>query len=358
MITDSIWDVFPTSITILPTYRCNAACEQCCFESNPDVVGRLSRSQLLDSIREAKAAFPALKMIVFSGGECFLLKQDLYDAIALAHELGLTTRCVTNAFWGKTQKNAEAVVAKLLAAGVTEINISTGRDHQRWVPFPSVETAASALVAAGIPALVTVEADGKDSDCVRAAAESKIFVELLKTHPALFRLQQNVWMPFNTAFDPTRTSADNASIYEGCQQLYTNMVITPHAKLSSCCGLTFEHIPEMKLGDISRGLRSLAESQLDDFLKVWLAVDGPGTIMTRLFGDDVRDELKTVNHICHACVLMYKHPDVRAALRERAPEFVNEVMARFNLQVVLKSREVASLQSFANRKNNPVMEVA
>ena len=31
----------PTHLTILPTYRCTAACAQCCFESNPHVQGRI-----------------------------------------------------------------------------------------------------------------------------------------------------------------------------------------------------------------------------------------------------------------------------------------------------------------------------
>lgn len=344
-VSERIWETFPSSITILPTYRCNAACEQCCFESNPNIKHRLSRDELLNSIREAKSSFPALKLIVFSGGECFLLKQDLYDALSLSNELGLLTRCVTNGFWGKTVDSAQRTVQKLIESKITEINISTGTDHQKWVPFGSVENAVRALVDAGIRTLVTVEADSNQSDCVKLATDSELFKALLKEKPTLFRLQQNIWMPFNSEYDTSRRGDENASIYKGCDQLYTNMVITPHSKLSSCCGLTFEYIPEMKLGDISVGnLHSLASSQLDDFLKIWVAVDGPATIISRLFPETAGNDLSSVNHICQACVLMYKKPEIREALQARAHEFIPEIMSRFNLSVVLRAEELKSMQ--------------
>jgi hypothetical protein len=351
LVSDRVWETFPVSLTILPTYRCNAACEQCCFESNPKIKGRLSRSELLDSIRSAKDSFPALKLIVFSGGECFLLKQDLFDAIALASELGLMTRCVTNGFWGKSPELAKKTVEKLIESGVHEINISTGSDHQKWVPFASVETAASALVQAGITTLVTVEADSDESDCVKLAMASENFKKLLKEKPSVFRLQKNVWMPFNTKYDSSRRSQSNDAIYKGCDQLFTNMVITPHSKMSSCCGLTFEYIPEMKLGDINEySLKALASSQLDDFMKVWIAVDGPATIVKRLFPENSESILAKVNHICQACVLMYQNPEIRDAIRQRAHEFAPEIMSRFNLSVVLRSEEIRSMHNVKRPK--------
>ena len=135
----------PHTITILCTYQCTAACKQCCFESSPRVKGRLSLKTILDRISEAKSSFPGLRLVVFSGGEAFILKEDLYAAIAHATSLGLMTRIVTNGSWGKTSISAAAAVEKLIAAGITEINISTGLDHLEWVPLESVANAALAL---------------------------------------------------------------------------------------------------------------------------------------------------------------------------------------------------------------------
>src|SRR5689334_24955999 len=44
-------DVEPESVTLLPTYRCNAACRECCFESHPGIKHRMSREYLLLLIR-------------------------------------------------------------------------------------------------------------------------------------------------------------------------------------------------------------------------------------------------------------------------------------------------------------------
>lgn len=345
MITEKIWDVFPTTFTILPTYRCNAECEQCCFESNPRMTHRLSLEQIKAVISEARADFPALRVIIFSGGECFLLKDDLYASIRHATDLGLLTRCVTNAFWGKTPDAAKRTVARLLDAGITEINISTGADHQKWVPLSSVENAAEALVEAGIQTLITIESDGPDSDCIRTAFESPTVRNLLATRSHLFRVQQNIWMPFNGKFDPGRVRDDNSGIYEGCDQLFSNIVATPYARLASCCGLTLEYIPELKLGTFTEtGVKALALKQLDDALKLWLAVEGPGRIMQRLMGDGIAEKLRDVNHICHACVHMYRTEEVRQALRARIHEFLPEIVARFNLAITLKAVELERAQ--------------
>lgn len=338
MIVESIWSVFPTTLTILPTYRCNAACEQCCFESNPKLAHRLSLDEIKNLIGEAHSTFPALKVVVFSGGECFLLKSDLFESIRHATSLGLLTRCVTNGYWGKTERQASSTVDSLLEAGVTEINISTGVDHQKWVPFSSVENAARALVDKGINTLVTIEADGEDSECVKNAASSPTFKDLLLKAEGRFKLQQNIWMPFNGRFDPSRVQKSNESMYGGCDQLFSNMVATPHGRISACCGLTFEYIPELKTGYFrEESLRTLAERQLDDALKLWLAVDGPATIMKRIGGPEIVEKLRDVNHICHACAIMYKSPELRDLIRQRLPELLPEIVSRFNLATMLRA---------------------
>lgn len=63
----------PSTVTILPTYTCTAACKECCFESSPRIKERLSRDELFKSIDKAISDLLDLKLIVFSGGECFTL---------------------------------------------------------------------------------------------------------------------------------------------------------------------------------------------------------------------------------------------------------------------------------------------
>jgi len=329
--------IWPDTLTLITTYTCNAACTECCFGCNPNIRGRLSLQSMLSHIDEAHCGFPALKLVVFTGGECFLLKQDLYAAIGHAHQLGLMTRCVTNGFWGKTSTKCKQTVNHLVDAGINEINISTGLDHEEWVPLDSVVKAAAALVEAGVFTLITIEADTADSDCRRRILE-RPEIRRLHKQPKLFRVQSNSWMPFTVDHQSRINTIDRSALTGGCGQVFHNAVVTPNEELSACCGLTLEHIPEMKIGISGHG-GSLTEHyfrQYEDFLKIWLSVDGPYTIITRLLGDDdedaLRGELEEVVHICQACVLLHQSPHIRQLLRQRYREFVPEIMSRFYLE--------------------------
>ena len=122
--------IAPSTLTILPTYKCTAQCKECCFECSPDLRGRLSLEQILRRIDKAHAAFPFLKLVCFSGGECFTIGKDLDTAIAYAHGLALFTRCVSNGYWGSSLQAARKRVNPLAEAGLTELNLSTGDEHQ------------------------------------------------------------------------------------------------------------------------------------------------------------------------------------------------------------------------------------
>lgn len=148
----------PSSLTILSTYRCTAACRECCFESSPKIRGGIPPERILQYIDEAAETFaPTLKLIVFSGGECFLSGKNLDAAIARANSHGLAVRCVTNGFWAVTPERAEKRVLELKSAGLSELNISTGDEHQEFVPFERVVNAAIAAAANDIAALIVVE---------------------------------------------------------------------------------------------------------------------------------------------------------------------------------------------------------
>lgn len=327
----------PHTLTILCTYQCTAACKQCCFESSPRVKGRLSLQTILDRISEAKASFTGLRLVVFSGGEAFLLKDDLYTAIAHATVLGLMTRVVTNGSWGKSPATAATAVAKLITARVTEINISTGLDHQEWVPLDSVANAALALADAGIRTLVTVESDTPESNCMNEVRHYPLFARAIKT--GHLQIMGNSWMPFTEEAVGRVKDFDRTGLESGCSQIFGNIVVTPHDNLSACCGLTLEHIPEMRLGrNDGSNMRDLYGQQRDDFLKFWIHVDGPYKIVKRILGEEAEALLSDVSHICQACAILHKTPEVRERLLEEYPKYVEEVMTRFALTVQMNHR--------------------
>jgi MoaA/NifB/PqqE/SkfB family radical SAM enzyme len=331
--------ISPTSLTILCTYQCTAACAQCCFESSPHLSGRLDGATIRDRITEAKTAFPRLQLVVFSGGEPFLLKDDLVEAVAHCSTLGLRSRIVTNGSWAKRAARAEQTCERLREAGLTELNVSTGRDHQQWVDHGTVVNAARAAVAAGLRVLVTIETDTENSSCLESFRSDPRVIEL--SEHALFAFQANYWMPFHGDAPDRLQSADLSVLRKGCGQVFNNVVITPRDDVAACCGLTFEHIPEMHLGPCSDGgLAERYRSQADDFLKYWLKVDGPYSIIERLMGDEAPALLADVVHQCQACAVLHSSDAVGRALASRYEEFVPEVMTR---HVVATALDVASM---------------
>ncbi|EPC8411228.1 hypothetical protein ACR3AM_005648 [Bacillus thuringiensis] len=101
-------NVYPNCITIITTYKCTAACAECCFECNPKLIARVTLEQMKKFIKESKELFgEELKGVVFTGGECFLLGDDLVEVISYATKLGLVTRCVSNGYWGKNPRLAK-----------------------------------------------------------------------------------------------------------------------------------------------------------------------------------------------------------------------------------------------------------
>src|SRR5437764_1019746 len=125
----------------MPTFRCPAECRDCGTMSNPRDGARLPPAIMLDAIDQAAGA--GYDAVVFTGGEPTLAGHDLDRAIERATARGLTTRVVTNAHWARTLRAARRRVGQLMAVGLTEINLSTGDEHARFVPIRNIVGAAT-----------------------------------------------------------------------------------------------------------------------------------------------------------------------------------------------------------------------
>src|SRR3546814_13907772 len=109
--------------------------------------------------------------------------------------MGMSTRIVSNGSWAKRLVRAKEICNELKRAGLDELNISTGNDHQEFVPQESVVNAAESAIACDITTLITVETDTEDSDCYTSIRSDERVKELLKNRR--FHLASNFWMPFH-----------------------------------------------------------------------------------------------------------------------------------------------------------------
>ncbi len=335
----------PNSLTILPTYTCTAQCKECCFECSPHIKGRLSFQQIIDRINKAHAAFPFLQLVCFSGGECFILGKDLDKSIAHATSLGLVTRCVSNGYWAPNQEGARKRIDGVAAAGLKELNLSTGDEHQQWVPFESVANAAIAAAGAGIQTLIVVEGSREarfhQSDVLAHPAISEFLAE--SDFSSNLRVFENVWMTFHSDMEYTHEERTYKSC-SGCTNILDNFVATPSGQMAACCGLTMEHIPELKTGDGDiDDFATMYENQLADFLKIWISVDGPKKILQFAAEKDSSISVPISAHPCEACALLYKRPEIQKVLLDHYEEKVADVFTRFYLSRAVRRAAAAQV---------------
>lgn len=328
----------PHTLTILGTYRCTAECENCCFDSNPRIRRRLSCAEIVGFIDAAATQVPDLEMVVFSGGECFLLGKDLVTAVRRAAELGLGTRCVTNGYWARTPDAAHRRLWPLLTSGLNEVNISTGDFHQRWVDQETVINAAEASVHLGLRTVVMVE----------LTAHATVTGATLAAHPRMrallderqhtgFEIVESPWMPMDPLAaieqQPGRMlNRSNVHLKTGCKSIFTTLVLTPDHNVGFCCGLSRERIPELNgdPGVEAERLLDLVDEAARDFMKIWLFVDGPERILAWAASKDVDIAWENLYaHHCHACLRVFSDDAVRRVVAKHHRERVDDVLIRY-----------------------------
>jgi organic radical activating enzyme len=338
----------PDSITILPTYRCNAACPECCFESNPFVKHRMDLSSIVAFIDRIPIELPRVRYVVLSGGEVTLLRQDLVKVVEHLTRCGLGSRIVTNGHWGRTAESAEWWTSRLVQAGLGELNLSTGDEHQQFVPFESVARAAYSAVQAGLVTVLVVE--GHDNSSFREAdIRSHALIKEIMETPTWrdrFILMTNVWMPFHEATNVTNLNTKVRS--EPCKNIFENFVLNPYGKLLSCCGLTMEYIPELTIGNIKDpSLGDVYRSQFQDLLKLWIWLDGTEFIFQQaVVSGELEIEMDSP-HMCAICAQIHKDDRIRDVVAKLVIEnkeqilFRSLVKARVNGRVPIKSTRKA-----------------
>ncbi|RKG82743.1 radical SAM protein [Corallococcus exercitus] len=329
----------PETVTILPTYRCNAACAECCFESNPSIKHRMTRADLLRLVERVRTELPGVKYVVLSGGEVTLLREDLIAVIARLSELGLGSRIVSNGHWGRTDESAAWWVENLMTAGLSELNLSTGDDHVQFVPLDSVARAASHAARRGLTTLVVVE--GKDDARLKVTdiTGHPLVAECWATpeHRDRLLVMTNIWMPFHDESDIKNEKV--APDRKGCDNVFENFVVNPYGHLLSCCGLTMEYIPEMKIGQVeSLNLREAYTGQFRDLLKLWIWLDGTPYVLEQA-SERAGISLELVSpHQCSICAQLYQNDKLRAAARDLVLENAEQLLLRAMIKARLMGR--------------------
>lgn len=331
--------ILPKAITFLTTFGCTAACENCCFQCNPKYKKRMTLVEMERYLDLCLEEFPSVKMVVFSGGECTLLKQDLINMISYASSKGMRTRIVTNGWWAKSYSIADEKIKELKNAGLDEINFSTGDEHQEWIPFKNVRNASVATIRNGLLCAINVETkDGSNFDINKILKKDKVLHAITdftgsKDNKSSIHIERGIWAPINKKCkgNITYNNFKDSINFKRCEHIFSVIPINPYGEVLACCGITCENNPYLRLGNINReSIGVIYKRAYNDLLKLWLYTEGPASIASYINAKQGTNELQIEpSHACILCRNIFNNPKNIEILRNNSREFSSRVIFKY-----------------------------
>ncbi|MFC7384271.1 radical SAM protein [Sphaerisporangium rhizosphaerae] len=318
-------------LSIMPTFRCTAACTSCGTYSSPAERTVLNPQAIRAAIAEAHRL--GFGIVVFTGGEATLQRRDLLDAIAYATSLDLPTRLVTNAYWARSPQKAARVLDELMSAGLTEINYSTGDEHIRFVPIDRVAIAVVEAVKRRLPVHVMVELRAERAvtrDTVLGRPELRALSDAQRD---MVKVVESPWMPLDphqVESYPDGLATDSANISErpGCDSLLRTYTLQSDGRVAACCGLGMRAINELNVTTIDEPdfLGRAVQTAESDVLKLWIHSLGPDRVLQWAAEKDPSIQWQGMYaHHCQSCHRLYQDPKVRAVIQEHGHEMIGTV---------------------------------
>ncbi len=314
--------VAPRSFAIHVTYTCPLACAHCCFSSNPKNRDRLH----VDHVKATIDQLPdGIGLIAFTGGEPFLLGQDLVDLVARAASRRAVTRVVTSAYWARTPTVADRWLRRLGEAGLNELSISWDDYHEQFVDFQNIKIAWQSAKKLGISVgISTVQSANSKWNAERLRKELGVGLgvgeSLTCAESPLNLTGRAVEQLQDAGLRQQRTLGP-------CPYVLTGPTLSAKNKLLACCGCIPE-TNELVLDDDFQpeNLRSAIEKGMRSALLNWIFLRGPYSVMEWIGNRwDIPVPPKAeVGGNCEACARLFTTPDIRDHVNEAATE-----MAKF-----------------------------
>ncbi len=320
------------SLVFSVTYKCPIKCKFCGVNAGPHRRGKMSLEMMKGLIDEA-CALGTIELIVFTGGEPFLLGKDLYKAIEYAANKELLTRIVTNAYWATSPEKAFKVLSELKKAGLTEINYSCDDFHQEFIPLERIKWASEAAAEVGIPALIASK--GIKNSRIMPEYLEEFFGKKLTAYKEGCKNPTNFvytygatipvgWESENLSEEDLLWPNDEDNWNKPCKSVLESIVVDSDGNLSICCGIGSVEVPETAIGNVfEKPMADLILEANNDLIVNWLALQGPYGIMKFIQSraPDIPFKPRYVN-VCHLCHDIFSREETRAALSPTALEVI------------------------------------
>jgi organic radical activating enzyme len=320
-------NLFPArTLSIMPTWQCNASCANCGTYSHPKNKNHLKSEDVFSAIKKAKE--DDIQIVVFTGGEATLKLPDLLRYIEYSTSLGIATRLVSNCWWAKTISLADKTLSQLKIAGLHEINFSTGDEHTKFVSLNTVANAVIKSVEYGFHPYVMIELT-EGARVTKEHLTQALEIKNFSKHDHLTFIE-SPWTPV----DPFTTEKYDKKLYAnksnsanrgGCDSLFTTPTLQANGALAACCGIGMQQIDSLHMGSYHPEMPSFntqcAKAEQDIF-KLLVKHFGPEhTIaMAAEFNGSILWE-NMYAHKCQACIRLFSDEAIKNEILSREDYF-------------------------------------
>lgn len=304
------------------TQQCPLKCRHCCVESSPTKKVHLDLELALRAIEDV-ADIATMKMVSFVGGEPFLVRDSLTEAVGYAANKGLMTSTVTSAYWATSQETALRVLTPLKEAGLSRISLSYDDAHAEFVDERNLVFAYRAARQLDLSILVPVAVEPD----ARITAES--MTRLLGIGPKdsafarVYEFGVNSTGRARARSDEDRRIARRRGhdIYRGhCKSVLRQASVHPDGKIAPCCGV-IPYRDELRIADLREtGVGAAMDEAAENPLLRWIALEGPVSILKQVTADEDRPlEDTDFDGICHACDELFSNQRYLDLVKEALP---------------------------------------
>lgn len=335
--------IYPHTLSIITTHKCTAACDHCCFHCTPKLEKHIPVPNIHRYIEQATEV-DSLKLVVFTGGECFMLGSDLDEVVETASRNKFRSRFVSNGYWAASPGGARRRLEKLVARGLGEANFSTGDAHEKYVKPECVVNGAVAAAEMNLPVSIMIELRPGSTFDLDGFIEHPALRPHLEAHRV--SLHYSPWMRFKGCQELHYTehmidTYSRSRQGEGCSTIMKVIAINPDENLIACCGLTFEEIPDLHIGSLrKRTVGQILRETKDDFIKIWIHLQGPeGVLHYARTIDPSIPENNAMAHICEVCRFVYHDERVVKAITENPPPNRKEIVQQYVMSLLKRSHE-------------------
>lgn len=307
------------TLALIYTWKCNAACESCCYSCHPKRTEKIPLYKALSIVQEA-AKIDDIQHLSITGGEPFIYLDDVKEILYEWEKSGKTSNCVTNAFWATSYEKAIKTLRHLKNVGLTTLSLSYDIYHEKFIP---VERIIKALKAASDIGL------NLEINCVRGKSDpclSELLPEITNFKGVF---QEGMLVPSGRGalFSPEKFSYLDVLPVERCGMLNT-LAITPNGMVYPCCSV-FGETEFLSLGNINNSsLSTMVEEAQANILFLLLERQGFGTVID--LGKKINPEMPLpvrVVNTCHLCHELFSNPKSASSIWNGMKQFEMEFLA-------------------------------